>query len=206
MFRQSKGTAIVTKSTLLVAVTPNPPKGCGHFGKERLRRAGSRRRGLNPLQSSWAQDVVATLRRCRWPSAGAAGEIIRANCSKGHSGTGLAKIWEAARSTVRRRGRRSGRERRGAQSRQGAIELILPGPALEEMQGETAPFAGEAPGQREAASSEGLGGRHRFGKIANEILAGGMDACGRVPAAVGRPVRAARCRYAAPSQHRLEQG
>ena len=54
----------------------------------------------------------------------------------------------------------SRRERQCAQSGQGTTELVLPGPALGEMQGETARLAGDASGQGEEASSEGLGGRH----------------------------------------------
>ena len=54
----------------------------------------------------------------------------------------------------------SGREGQDSQSRQGRAELVLPGPALREMQGETACFAGDASGQGEEASSEGLGGHY----------------------------------------------
>ena len=54
----------------------------------------------------------------------------------------------------------SGRKRQCAQSGQGAAELVLLGPALGEMQGETAGFASDAPGQGEEASPEGLGGGH----------------------------------------------
>ena len=48
------------------------------------------------------------------------------------------------------------------QSRQGAAELILPGPALGKMQGETACLAGDASREGEEASAQGLGGRHRL--------------------------------------------
>ena len=54
------------------------------------------------------------------------------------------------------------RDTTGAQSRRSAAELVLPGPVLGEMQGERARLAGEPSGQGEAASSEGLGGCHRF--------------------------------------------
>ena len=47
---------------------------------------------------------------------------------------------------------------RGAQSCQGATELVLPGPALGQMQGEAARRAGEPSGQGEEASPKGLGG------------------------------------------------
>ena len=53
---------------------------------------------------------------------------------------------------------RSGWEWQGAQSRQGGAELISPGPALGEMQGYPAGLAGDASGQGEEASPEGLGG------------------------------------------------
>ena len=56
----------------------------------------------------------------------------------------------------------SGRKRQCAQSAQGAAELVLPGPDLGEMQGETASFAGDASGQGNEASPEGLGGGHRL--------------------------------------------
>ena len=55
----------------------------------------------------------------------------------------------------------SRRERQCAQSGEGTTELVLPGPALRQMQGESARLAGDASGQGEEASSEGLGGRHR---------------------------------------------
>ena len=56
----------------------------------------------------------------------------------------------------------SRRECQGAQSRQGAAELILPGPALGEMRGDAMCFAGDASGQGEEASSERVGGGHRL--------------------------------------------
>ena len=57
---------------------------------------------------------------------------------------------------------RSGWERQGAQSRQGGVELVLPGPALGEVQSEAAGLAGDASGQGEEAPPEGLGGCHRL--------------------------------------------
>ena len=47
----------------------------------------------------------------------------------------------------------SGREWQGAQSRQSAAELVLPGPALGQVQGEAPGLAGEPsrPGRRSAA-------------------------------------------------------
>ena len=57
---------------------------------------------------------------------------------------------------------RSGREWQGAQSLQGGAELVLPRPAVGQVQGEAACLAGDASGQGEEASSEGLGGCHRF--------------------------------------------
>ena len=66
--------------------------------------------------------------------------------------------------TVWRRGQTpkaaSGKERQSSQSGQRTTELVLPGPALGKMQGEAAGRAGDASGQREEASSEGLGGYH----------------------------------------------
>ena len=52
----------------------------------------------------------------------------------------------------------SGWEWNCSQSCQGATELVFPGPALWKMQGEAARRAGEPSGDREEASSEGLGG------------------------------------------------
>ena len=64
---------------------------------------------------------------------------------------------------MRRTGRTpSGGEWQGAQSGKGSAELVLPGPALGQMQGEAAGLAGEPSGQGEEASSEGLGGQHRL--------------------------------------------
>ena len=56
----------------------------------------------------------------------------------------------------------SGWERQGAQSCQGATELVFPGPALGKMQSEAARRAGEPSGEGEEASSESLGGHHRL--------------------------------------------
>ena len=52
----------------------------------------------------------------------------------------------------------SGRKWQGSQSSEGATELGFPGPALGKMQGEAARRAGDPSGDREEASSEGLGG------------------------------------------------
>ena len=54
----------------------------------------------------------------------------------------------------------SGRKWKGAQSCQGATELVFPGPALGKMQSKAAGRTGEPSGHREEASSEGFGGRH----------------------------------------------
>ena len=56
----------------------------------------------------------------------------------------------------------SGWEWQGAQSSEGATELVFPGPAPWQMQSEAARRAGEPSGHREEASSEGLGGHHRL--------------------------------------------
>ena len=52
----------------------------------------------------------------------------------------------------------SGWEWQGAQSSQGATELGFPGPVLGKMQSEAVRRAGKPSGDREEASSEGLGG------------------------------------------------
>ena len=52
----------------------------------------------------------------------------------------------------------SGWEWQRSESSQGATELGFPGPALGKMQSEAARRAGEASGEGEEASSEGLGG------------------------------------------------
>ena len=49
-------------------------------------------------------------------------------------------------------------EWQGAQSGQGAAELVFPRPALGKMQGEAARRAGEPSGQGEETPPEGLGG------------------------------------------------
>ena len=54
----------------------------------------------------------------------------------------------------------SGRKWKGAQSYQGATELVFPGPALGQMQSKAAGRTGEPSGHREEASSEGFGGHH----------------------------------------------
>ena len=52
----------------------------------------------------------------------------------------------------------SGWEWQGAQSCQGATELVFPGPALGQMQSEAARRAGEPSGEGEEAPPQGLGG------------------------------------------------
>ena len=54
----------------------------------------------------------------------------------------------------------SGRKWKGAQSCQGATELVFPGPALGKMQSKAAGRTGDLSGHREEASSEGFGGHH----------------------------------------------
>ena len=66
----------------------------------------------------------------------------------------------------------SGREGQGAQSSQGTAELVLPGPALGQVQGEAARLAGDASGQGEEASPQGLGGRHRLAQTDARCPAG----------------------------------
>ena len=62
-------------------------------------------------------------------------------------------------SVVQRTGRTpSGMEWQGAQSCQGVIELVFPGPTLWKMQSEAARRAGEPSGESEEAPPEGLGG------------------------------------------------
>ena len=56
----------------------------------------------------------------------------------------------------------SGRRWQDTQSRQGAAELVLPGPASGKMQCETARRAGEPSGHGEEPPPEGLGGCHRL--------------------------------------------
>ena len=53
---------------------------------------------------------------------------------------------------------RSGWERKGAQSRQGGVELILPGPAQGDMQGKEVALRVSSP----AREKQGLGGGHRL--------------------------------------------
>ena len=56
----------------------------------------------------------------------------------------------------------SGWEWQGAQSCQGATELVFPGPALGKMESEAARLAGEPSGEGEEASSQGLGRHYRL--------------------------------------------
>ena len=60
----------------------------------------------------------------------------------------------------------SGRKWQGAQSCQGATELVLRGPALGQMQSELARRAGEPSGDREEPLPQGLGGDHVFAQTA----------------------------------------
>ena len=74
----------------------------------------------------------------------------------------------------------SGRKWQGAQSCQGATELVFPGPTLEQMQSEAARRAGEPSGQGEEASAEGLGGHHLLAQTeprrsASEVMRHHLD-------------------------------
>ena len=89
-------------------------------------------------------------------------QISRSRGGRRHAGADLARFCQAVGWAVATPAMRSGRKRQGAQSRQGGAELVLPGPALGKMQGEPAGLAGEASGDGEEASSEGLGGGHRL--------------------------------------------
>ena len=95
---------------------------------------------------------------------------------------------------------RSGRERQGTQSRQGATELVLPGPTLGDVQDEAACFAGEPSGQGEETSPEGLDGRRRLaqtdargpaGQVVGHYLYGQPSGVwlGSVPTGDGRAPR-----------------
>ena len=77
------------------------------------------------------------------------------------SRTGMARVGgEVQLAGWRVSGRRapSGWKWQGSQSSEGATELGFPGPALGKMQSEAARRAGEPSGDREEASSQGLGG------------------------------------------------
>ena len=81
----------------------------------------------------------------------------------------------------------SGWEWPGSQSCQGATELGFPGPTLWQMQSEASRRADEPSGDREEASSEGLGGHHRLAQTDASCPAGqvvGHDLYGQ-PSAVG---------------------
>ena len=89
---------------------------------------------------------------------------------------------------MRRTGRTpSGREWPGAQSRQGSAELILPGPALGKMKGESACLTGDASGQGEEASPQSFGGYQRLAQTdapspARQVVGHHLDG---QPSAVG---------------------
>ena len=83
-----------------------------------MRGAGSRRRGLDLLQSGWAQGVIATPRGFLTDRGAGAGRDQRADCSRGHAGTGLAQICEAVR-------RSGGRVRRRWAIRKGAAGRVV---------------------------------------------------------------------------------
>ena len=76
------------------------------------------------------------------------------------------------RQTVKRPWVSSGGERQGAQSGQSAAELVLPRPALGQMQSEAAGRASEPSGQGEEAPPEGLGGRQRLAQADARCPAG----------------------------------
>ena len=80
---------------------------------------------------------------------------------KRHSRTGVARVGgDVQLAGWRVSGKRapSGWEWNGSQSSEGAIDLLLPRPALGKMQGEAACRAGEPSGQGEEPPPEGLGG------------------------------------------------
>ena len=62
--------------------------------------------------------------------------------------------------------------RKGAQSGQGAIELILPGPALGQVKIQAAGRAGEPSGQGEETPPQGLGGHYRLAQTDASCPAG----------------------------------
>ena len=97
------------------------------------------------------------------PAVAALGEMVRAACSKRGSLADLARVGgDVPLAGWRVSGRRapSGWKWQGAQSCQGATELVFPGPAPWQMQSEAARRAGEPSGEGEEPSSEGLGGHH----------------------------------------------
>ena len=115
-----------------------------------MRGAGSRRRGLDPFQSGWAQGVIAShdgpRRRRRARSAGRLQQGTRGN----RPGADLRGVRRSG-GRVRRLGDQEGS---GRAHRPGRSELVLPGPALGQVQGEAAGRAGEPSGQGEEASPQ----------------------------------------------------
>ena len=65
----------------------------------------------------------------------------------------------------------SGRKWQGAQSCQGATELVFPGPALGKMQSKAAGRTGEPSGHREEAAAEGFGGHHLLAQRESHVWA-----------------------------------
>ena len=108
------------------------------------------------------------------------GEMVRAACRKRRSLADLARVggddglpgeWVRSPSALTP-ALQSGWEWNGAQPRQGATELVFPGPVLGQVQGEAARLAGDASGQGEEASPEGLGGCYRFAQTDARCPAG----------------------------------
>ena len=103
------------------------------------------------------------------------GRDQRRDCSRRHAGPSLAQTREAVGQSGGRVGRREwSQEGRGrARSRARALlNWFLPGPALGQVQGEAARLAGDASGQGEEASPQGLGGRHRLAQTDARCPAG----------------------------------
>ena len=125
---------------------------------------------------------AATPARC-WRPCGHGGRIRQAVGRKCPSRTGLARVGDDVQlAGWRVSGRRapSGWEWQGAQSSEGATELVFPGPTLWKMQSEAARRTGEPSGEGEEPPPEGLGGHHRLAQTeprrpASQVVGDNLD-------------------------------
>ena len=115
------------------------------------------------------------------------GRDQRADWSGRHAGTGLAQICEVVQWTGQTPlGDQEGNGRARNRSR-AELNWFCQGPSLGEIQSEATGLAGDASGQGEEASSEGLGGCHRFAQTdarcpASQVVGDDLDS---QPGAVG---------------------
>ena len=144
--------------TFHLGFSPNPPNGVGRARERDLTGMETGASGGFRVDGSSSRPVASERSRScsgRRRQGTLAGRFVRREWERYST-----EWWMRERVVDRLPALRSGGERQGAQSGQGASELGFPRPAPRQVQCQAAGRAGEPSGQGEEAPPQGLGGHH----------------------------------------------